>query len=144
MRGMKKESLERGITLFRTKSYEQAVTEFLSTGIDPSENSELSYYLGFCYVKLEKYDDALLYLEQVVTLNRNIYHVYQCRMLLSYIYAISGRYRLASLNSGADEQGLRISPSLHCSIFAYFLSKIEESLAYLEKPLRWSQKIQCP
>ena len=28
---------------------------------------ELAYYLGLCYSKLKRYDDALLYLEQVVT-----------------------------------------------------------------------------
>ncbi len=134
---MKKKSLDRGITLFKTKRYEQALAEFLSLGIDPSESEELSYYLGLCYVKLEKYDEALLYLEQVVTLNKHLYHVYQGRMLLSYIYAITGRFRLAEFELKELMDGGYESPQVYAAAgyVAYFLSKIDESLSHLQKAL---------
>ncbi|HOV62957.1 MAG TPA: tetratricopeptide repeat protein [Spirochaetia bacterium] len=132
-----KKSLDRGISLFKTKRYEQALAEFLSLDIDPGESEELSYYIGLCYVKLEKYEDALLYLEQVVTANKDLYHVYQCRMLLSYIYAITKRFRLAEFELKELINGGYESPQVYSAAgyVAYFLSRIDESLGYLQKAL---------
>jgi tetratricopeptide (TPR) repeat protein len=62
---------------------------------DPGENTELAYFLGLCYTKLERYDEALLYLEQVVTAGQDPLRVYQCRLTLAYIYVITKRAKLA-------------------------------------------------
>ncbi len=62
---------------------------------DDEDNFELAYYLGLCYSKLERYDDALLYLEQVVTSGSDPLRAYQCRMALAYIYSITNRSKLA-------------------------------------------------
>ena len=52
--------LAEGKSLYRQKEYSQALAFFLAL---PSETSadriEIAYYLGLCYAKLEKYDDAL-------------------------------------------------------------------------------------
>jgi tetratricopeptide (TPR) repeat protein len=84
--------------LFRLKRWELALQEFLGINAETfgaEENAELAYYLGLCYTKLGRYDDALLYLEQVITAGTHPLRVYQCRMTLAYIYVITRRSRLA-------------------------------------------------
>jgi tetratricopeptide (TPR) repeat protein len=91
-------SLQDGIRLFRIKRYEPALQELLRVKGDKftgEENAELAYYLGLCYTKLARYEDALLYLEQVVTSAHDVLRVYQCRMTLAYIYVITKRSRMA-------------------------------------------------
>ena len=68
-----KNVLSEGIALYSQKSYKDALAFFLSLPEDSrADNIELAYYIGLCYAKLEHYDDALLYLEQVVTSGTNI------------------------------------------------------------------------
>ena len=60
--------MKEGISLYKKGNYPAALTYFLSLPDDCGADSvELAYYLGLCYSKLKRYDDALLYLEQVVT-----------------------------------------------------------------------------
>ena len=82
-------------------SYSQALTFFLSLpencGSDPIETS---YYIGLCYAKLKRYDDAMIYLEQVVTstdpsTDEEKDRLMQCRYLLAVIYCLSGRKKMA-------------------------------------------------
>ncbi|MCL2271217.1 MAG: tetratricopeptide repeat protein [Treponema sp.] len=87
-----------GIKLFRIKSWNRALNEFLSkdtSDFSNDEKMELAYYLGLCYTKLEKYDEALSYLEQVVTGAGDVLRIYQCRMTLAYIYVITKRIKMA-------------------------------------------------
>jgi tetratricopeptide (TPR) repeat protein len=91
-------TLQEGIRLFRMKRWDLALREFLSIDaekFDTEENTELAYYLGLCYTKLARFDDALLYLEQVVTAGQDILRIYQCRMTLAYIYVMTKRSRMA-------------------------------------------------
>jgi tetratricopeptide (TPR) repeat protein len=91
-------NLQEGIRLFRMKRWELALRELLqvNTGkFSDEENIELAYYLGLCYTKLSRFDDALLYLEQVVTGAQDILRVYQCRMTLAYIYVVTKRSKMA-------------------------------------------------
>ncbi|MCL1813804.1 MAG: tetratricopeptide repeat protein [Treponema sp.] len=95
--------LEDGIRLFNNKRWDKALAEFLkidNTGFDPEDNTDLAYYLGLCYTKLEHFDEALLYLEQVVTGSDDPLRVYQCRLTLAYIYVITGRSKLAEFELG--------------------------------------------
>ncbi|MDR0390136.1 MAG: tetratricopeptide repeat protein [Spirochaetaceae bacterium] len=92
------DTLQEGIRLFRLKRWEGALKEFLavdSSRFGLEENADLAYYLGLCYTKLERYDDALLYLEQVVTSGAYPLRCVQCRLALAYIYVITKRSRLA-------------------------------------------------
>jgi tetratricopeptide (TPR) repeat protein len=80
------------------RRWEPALQELLrvdTEDFDAGENAELAYYLGLCYTKLERYDEALLYLEQVVTAGQDPLRVYQCRMTLAYIYVTTRRAKLA-------------------------------------------------
>ena len=87
--------MNEGIRLLKRGQYDRALAHLLGLKVDSSEYPELSYYLGLCYTHLEKYDEALLHLEQVVSSDLSFTHVYQSRMILGYIYAVTGRYRLA-------------------------------------------------
>jgi tetratricopeptide (TPR) repeat protein len=101
-----KNILQEGISLYERGKFSGALTFFLSLpdncGADPVE---LAYYLGLCYSKLKRYDDSLLYLEQVVTAagdnadssadEKTVERVMQCRFLLAVIYCLSGRKKLA-------------------------------------------------
>jgi len=91
-------ALKEGIRLYRLKRWDQALAELLEVNTErfsPEDNIELAYYLGLCFTKLERYDDALLYLEQVVTSGHDPLRIYQCRMTLAYIYVITRRSKLA-------------------------------------------------
>ena len=60
--------LDEGKLLYTQKKYKKALAFFLALPSDSAADKiEVSYYLGLCYTKLERYDDALLFLEQVVT-----------------------------------------------------------------------------
>ncbi|MDR2158958.1 MAG: tetratricopeptide repeat protein [Treponema sp.] len=91
-------TLQEGIRLFRMKRWDLALKEFLSINTEKfsaGENAELAYYLGLCYTKLSRFDDALLYLEQVVTSEQDMLRIYQCRMTLAYIYVMTRRSKMA-------------------------------------------------
>jgi len=87
-----------GVRLYRAKDWKKALQEFLSadtSNFSYEEKMELAYYLGLCYTKLGKYENALTFLEQVVTAGVDILRVFQCRMTLAYIYVITKRIRMA-------------------------------------------------
>jgi len=90
--------MQEGIRLFRIKRWDLALKEFqqISTvDFDSKDNAELAYYMGLCYTKLARYDDALLYLEQVVTAEDDLMRIYQCRMTLAYVYVLTKRSKMA-------------------------------------------------
>lgn len=111
--------LQNGIELYQKREYASALAYFLSLPEDSvTDNIEIAYYIGLCYARLERNDDALLYLEQVVTSGENIDRVLQCRYLLAVIYAMSGRKRLAEYElNKLLESGYK--PALVYSSLAY-------------------------
>jgi tetratricopeptide (TPR) repeat protein len=95
-------TIQEGIRLFNMKRWDLALQEFLEAQdkVKPDQDLdalELAYYLGLCYTKLEQFEEALLYLEQVVNDARNALRVYQCRMTLAYIYVITKRANMAEV-----------------------------------------------
>lgn len=90
--------MKEGIRLFNDKQWEQALKELLHVdagSFTNDERSDLAYYLGLCCTKLERFDDAVLYLEQVVTASEDLLRIYQCRMTLAYIFVKTKRARMA-------------------------------------------------
>lgn len=136
--------MKEGISLYTKGNYTAALTYFLSLpddcGADPVE---LAYYLGLCYSKLKRYDDALLYLEQVVTASydkdnfSNQDRVLQCRYLLAVIYCLSGRKKLADfeLNKLLDTGYKPASVYASLAYVAWEQGKTDLSLDYYEKAL---------
>jgi tetratricopeptide (TPR) repeat protein len=132
--------LQEGIRLYNLKKWEAALKELLRVSgknAPPDENAELAYYLGLCYTKLEKFDDALLYLEQVVTSAGDPLRVYQCRMTLAYIYVMTKRSKMAEFELHRLEKGGFESAQLYCTLaYAAFLQKrVTQAVDYYEKAL---------
>jgi tetratricopeptide (TPR) repeat protein len=129
--------MNEGIRLLRQGQYERALQHLLDVHGKSPEDPELSYYLGLCYTHLGKYDEALLYLEQVVSSELSFTHVYQSRMILGYIYAVTGRHRLAEfefrriLDDGFD------SAKTHAALAftLYEQEREEEAIGELERAL---------
>lgn len=91
-------NLEEGKRLFNMKRWENALRELLTAKPDNADEegkADLAYYLGLCYTKLKRYDDAVLYLEQVISGNKYPLRSYQCRMTLAYIYILKGKPKMA-------------------------------------------------
>ena len=130
--------LTEGINLYKQKAYPDALAFFLSLPVDcGADKMEIAYFLGLCYAKLQKYDEALLYLEQVVTSGTQIERVLQCRFLLAVIYALSGRKRLADfeLNKLLETGFMTASVYAAIAYIAWEQSDTEKCLAYYENSL---------
>lgn len=130
--------MKEGVRLYKKGDYSGALSVFL--GIPSSEshgNSDLAYFIGLCFARLGKHEDAIMYLEQVVTADDNLARVYQCRLTLSMLYVFTGRTRLADfelkklIDSGFE------SPQVFSSLgfIAYGFGEIDESVGWYEKAL---------
>ena len=90
--------IQEGVRLYNARNWDNALIELLSVNtsdFSTEEKIELAYYLGLCYAKLDRYEEALSYLEQVVTANADFLRVFQCRMTLAYIYVLTNRVKMA-------------------------------------------------
>lgn len=134
---MSSSAFETAKRLYNAKRFEKALGVLLSIDEDPAENPELSYYLGLCYFRMERYDDALLHLEQVVTMYPDFLHLYQCRLLLAVIYSITERYSLSEYEIKQLLEGGYESPQVF-SVYSFVLyqqGKMDESLEYIAKAM---------
>lgn len=129
--------LNEAVRLYKSRRFEQALRILLAMEDDPADNVEISYYLGLCYTQLKQYEDALLYLEQVVTNHANLLQIYQSRMVLSLIYAVTDRFRLAKFELDQLVAAGYESSQVY-TVYGYVLyelSDIKESLKMLQKAL---------
>lgn len=130
--------LSQGIDLYNQKKYSDALAFFLSLPEDSGlDSQEIAYYLGLCYAKLKRYEDALLYLEQVVTGGDQLERVLQCRFILAVIYTKSKRKRLASfeLNKLLESGYKPASVYASMAFIAWEQQEIDLALSYYEKSL---------
>ena len=130
--------LSKGVELYANKDYAASLAFFLSLPSDAlADKNEIAYYLGLCYAKLQKYDDALLYLEQVVTSGAHLERTLQCRFLLAVIYAISGRKRLADfeLNKLLETGYMTASVYAAIAFVAWEQKDTERCLDFYERSL---------
>ena len=130
--------LQNGISLYHKGDYSEALAFFLSLPDDSEvDNMNLAYYLGLCYAKLERYDDALLYLEQVVTGGSELDRVLQCRYVLAVIYANSGRKKLAEfeLNKLLESNYRPASVYSSLAYVAWQQNDVERSLDFYKKAI---------
>jgi len=139
---MAENTLHEGISLYNKKNYTGALTFFLSLPEDlECDPVELAYFIGLCYTKLNRMDDALLYLEQVVTASEETSEtsdrVLQCRYLLAVIYCMSGRKRLADFElNKLLETGYK-SASVYSSLayVAWEQGDVQKCIDYYNKAL---------
>lgn len=134
------DALGEGIALYNDGKASDALAFFLALPQDtPADEGELSYYLGLCCARLGRYDDALEYLEQVVTSGgASIGRALQCRFLLAVIYTISGRKRLAEFEiSKLLESGWRPSSVYAASAYlAWERREVDKCIEWYEKSLQ--------
>jgi len=133
-------NLQEGIKFFRLKDWDNALKEFLSRYSDnpgSEEKMELVYYLGLCYTKLGQYNEALTFLEQVVTTGNDVLRVYQCRMTLAYIYVITNRVKLAEFELKRLQQSGLESPLLYNTLAyaAWAQKRAKAAIELYEKTL---------
>jgi tetratricopeptide (TPR) repeat protein len=138
-------SLSEGIRLYRLKRWDLALVELLSVNtelLSPDENGELAYYLGLCYTKLERYDDALIYLEQVVTSGHDMLRSYQCRMALAFIYVVTKRTKMAEFELRRLAHNGFESAQLYTTLaYASWAQKHhKQAIDYYEKALDLDEK----
>jgi tetratricopeptide (TPR) repeat protein len=122
------------------KRYDLALRELLQVdgaGFSGDENAELAYYLGLCYTKLDHYEDALLYLDQVISSGQNALRVYQCRMTLAYIYVITGKLKMAEFELGRLMKNGFESVQLYTTLAyaAWIQRNPKEAVEYYERAL---------
>lgn len=130
--------LFQGIDLYNQKKYSDALAFFMALPEDSGlDSQEIAYYLGLCYTKLKRYEDALLYLEQVVTGGGQLERVLQCRFILAVIYTKSKRKRLASfeLNKLLESGYKPASVYASMAFIAWEQQEIDVALSYYEKSL---------
>jgi len=133
-------SLEEGIRLYNTKQWDKALDYLLSMDISEFSGEgmlEFAYYMGLSYTKLELYDDALIYLEQVVATANDIFRVYQCRLVLAYIYIVTGRTRMAEFELKRLQRNGFESPQLYNTLAyaAWSQKRYKSSIELYEKAL---------
>ncbi len=130
--------LSKGFELYNAKKYSDAFAFFLSLPESPDlDAQEIAYYLGLCCTKLKKYEDALLYLEQVVTGGKHLERVLQCRFILAVLYTKSGRKRLASfeLNKLLESGYKPASVYASMAFIAWEQQEADVAISYYEKSL---------
>ena len=132
--------LHDGISMYHRGDYNGALAFFLSLPDDAEsqiDSMNLAYYLGLCYAKLERYDDALLYLEQVVTGGSELERVLQCRYVLAVIYANSGRKKLAEFELNKLLESGYKPASVYSSLayVAWMQNDVERSLDFYKKAI---------
>ena len=133
-------NFDEGIRLFKMKRWDKALQEFLQVDAErlaEKETIELAYFLGLCYTKLSRYDDALLYLEQVVTAGSDPLRTYQCRMTLAYIYVVTKRAKLAEFELGRLTNSGFESPQIYSALAyaAWSQKNSEKAVEFYEKAL---------
>jgi tetratricopeptide (TPR) repeat protein len=126
--------LKKGIRLYRIKRWESALEEFLlveTKYFNNEERAELAYYLGLCYTKLERFDDALAYFEQVLTISNSPLWTYQCRLIIAFIYITTGRVLMAenelkNLQAGGLESAMLYNTLAYAEyIQKHYLAAVE-------------------
>jgi len=80
---------------YAARDWEGALETLQVVSSTEENHLDLAYLLGLCYARLAHWDEALLYLEQVVTGSGDIMRVFQCRLALAYAYTETGRHKLA-------------------------------------------------
>ncbi|MCL2184608.1 MAG: tetratricopeptide repeat protein [Treponema sp.] len=134
------EKIKEGVQFYRQKEWDKALKAFLSKDqsfFSSEEKMELAYYLGLCYTKLQKYEEALSFLEQVVTSSGDVLRIFQCRMTLAYIYVITKRVKMAEYELNRLKASGFESPILYNTLAyaAYIQNQNKNAIELYEKTL---------
>jgi len=136
-REVPRDTLEKAIRHYHAHRYEQALAELQGLGEEAGGTPEADYYLGLTLTQLGRHEDALLALEKVVNSHFSFLHIMQARMVLGYIYSVTGRFRLAEFEfAKVNEMGLQSSQAFAAlGYVCYAQRKVPESIEALTKAL---------
>ncbi|MDA3956305.1 tetratricopeptide repeat protein [Oceanispirochaeta sp.] len=125
------------MNLYNNGLYQEALDALLSEDIDPVDDPELAYLMGLCYTRLEEFSAAVFYLEKATERDISLIRVFQCRMVLSYVYNITRDFKSAEkqlkkvLEDGFES--CQIFTSLGYALWSQ--KKVEESIDFLSRSL---------
>ena len=130
-------SFEKAVKFYTERKYELALKELLKSDTNLEDNADLSYYLGLCYTKLKQFDEAIIFLEQAITSHTNVLYIYQCRMILCYIYAVTEQFKLAEheLKRLIEDGYESVQVYCSCGYVQYQQGNIEKSMDFFQKAL---------
>lgn len=94
------ESLKEALSRYSERDWAGTLEALRNVDSTEMNHLDLAYLLGLCHARLAHWDEALLFLEQVVTAEADLMRVYQCRLALAYVYTLTGRFRLADYELG--------------------------------------------
>jgi Flp pilus assembly protein TadD len=136
------EKLERAVKLYHTHRFDQALAELRALEAEEGSSPELDYYIGLTLTQLGTFEQALLSLEKVVGSHFSFLHIIQARMVLGYIYSVTGRFRLAEFEfTKVNEMGIQSSQALAALGYVYYAQrKVPESVETLKKALELDSK----
>ncbi|GMO23954.1 MAG: tetratricopeptide repeat protein [Spirochaetaceae bacterium] len=131
---------EEAVKYFNMKRWDSALQAFQevdASGFTSGEKADLAYYLGLCYTKLERYNDAVLYLEQVVAGDSGNLRICQCRITLAFIYLNTKRYKMADFELDRLVKGGVKSSQIFTMLgfSAWNQNQNERAVEYYEKAL---------
>lgn len=107
------ERFAEALRLFAARDWKGSLAALDGIETDEENRLDLAYLLGLCHARLREWDEALLYLEQVVTAPGEPERIEQCRLSLAYIYSVTDRARLAAYElDSLLEEGRRSVPLL--------------------------------
>lgn len=89
------EAMSEAARLVASRDWRGALDALRGAELDEGQQYEAAYLYGICHARLAEWDDALLYLEQVVTGGLDQNRERQCRLVLAYVYTVTGRHKLA-------------------------------------------------
>jgi tetratricopeptide (TPR) repeat protein len=126
------------------KRYDMALKELLQVegaGFSGEDNAELAYYLGLCHTKLGHYEEALIYLDQVISTGQNVLRSYQCRMALSYIYVITNKSKMAEFELMRLRKSGFESVQLYTTLayIAWMRKSVKEAVDFYERALEMDE-----
>ncbi len=131
------ETLERAVRFYHGHRFEQALAELRALEQATGGSPEIDYYIGLALTQLGSYDEALIPLEKVVASHFSFLHIMQARMVLGYIYSVTGRFKLAEFEfAKVNEMGVQSSQALAALGYVlYAQRKVSESIETLRKAL---------
>jgi len=131
------EGLYEAKKLYETGKIDPALSVLLATEATEGEEAEFAYYLGLCYARLQRFEEALPYLERSVTSGQDEFRVSQCRFALAYVYAVTNRSRMAEYELkqllGQGNEDARLFSAL--GFTAYEQGRIDEALEFYDRAL---------
>lgn len=133
-------ALAKASTEYAAGEYEAAIATLSSATVSEEEYLDLAYLLGLSHARLDHHDEALLYLEQVVTSGEDGRRESQCRLTLALIYSVTGRHKLAEYElrrlAGSPMETPQVCAALGHSSWSQ--GRLEEGVEWYAKALDMS------